>query len=145
MAEDLFHLGVKAIIRNEEGKILLLKVNPKELRGNQFGVYWDIPGGRIHKGESPEETLKRELKEETGIDSITSFAPFLMVLSSMRVPVGDATVGLILAVYLCEIGKEIKVILSHEHTEANWFSTKEASEFLKVKYPKELTEKIRKL
>ena len=32
MLEDCFHLGIKAIIRNGEGKILLLKVNPKQLK-----------------------------------------------------------------------------------------------------------------
>ncbi len=103
--EDEFHLGIKAIIRNEEGKILLLKVNLKTLKGYQGEPYWDIPGGRIHKDSTIEETLRREVQEETGITTIESFTPFTMVLSkNIRIPVGDKTVGLILSSYICNVG-----------------------------------------
>lgn len=56
--EDIFHLGIKALLRNEEGRVLLLKVNPKKLRGEQRD-YWDLPGGRIQKGDSVLDTLRR--------------------------------------------------------------------------------------
>ena len=44
-----------------EGKILLSK---------QFGDRYDLPGGGVDLGESPEEGVIREIKEETGIDAI---------------------------------------------------------------------------
>src|SRR5665213_3156223 len=102
MKEDLFHLGIKALIQNSEGKILLLQVNLAKLKGTKK-AYWDIPGGRIQKGESVELTLQRELAEETGISKIRKVSPFSMVLSNIRIPVGKSDVGLILATYLCEI------------------------------------------
>lgn len=146
MNEDCFHLGIKALIRNEEGKILLLKINPEKLRrcnGYNGETYWDIPGGRIHRGDTIEKTLRREVEEETGITSIKSFSPFLMVLSPLRIPLEDDTdIGLILSTYICEVGKEGEIKLSKEHLEAKWFIPQEASKLLEFKYPKEFTEKI---
>ena len=45
--EDTFHLGVKALIFEAEGKILLLERNHPVKN-----LYWDIPGGRLQKGDS---------------------------------------------------------------------------------------------
>ena len=47
----------------EDGKIVITKY----LKGNKIG-YYDIPGGKIELGETPEEAAIREMKEETGID-----------------------------------------------------------------------------
>lgn len=145
MNEDSFHLGIKALIRNNKGEILLLKVNPKNLKGFSGEPYWDIPGGRIHKGDSVEETLKREIREETGISGVDKITPFSMVLSNIRIPVENYDVGLILAVYLCEVGGADKIVLSEEHVEYNWFLPKEAAHLLKVKYPAEFTNKLEEL
>jgi len=142
MNEDLFQLGIKALIVNSDGKILLLKVNKEMLKGFSGDPYWDIPGGRIHRGSTIEETLKREVKEETGITNITNTTPLAMVLSNIRIPWNNSDTGLILSVYVCEVNEPAEVILSNEHTEFRWFEPKEAGALLQVKYPKEFTEKI---
>lgn len=36
--------------------------------GNKKEGYYDIPGGKIEKGENPEQTAIREMKEETGLE-----------------------------------------------------------------------------
>lgn len=46
-----------------DGKILLIKKN-----GGPYDGKLDLPGGTIEFGEDPETALKRELKEEVGID-----------------------------------------------------------------------------
>jgi len=143
--EDKFHLGIKALIRNSKGEILLLKVNKEKLKGFTGEAYWDIPGGRIQKDSTIEETLKREVEEEIGISEITNIKPFAMVLSKIRIPQGDDSVGLILGAYFCEIPENSEIKLSDEHTEAKWFTTLEASKLLEVKYPVEFTEKIKEL
>lgn len=82
--EDKFHLGIKALIRNSSGRILLLKVNKEKLKGFQGEPYWDIPGGRIQKGSTVDETLIREVEEEIGAKEIKNIKPFSMVLSKIR-------------------------------------------------------------
>lgn len=58
------HLGVYAFIYNED-KILMIK----KARGPYTGMY-DLPGGTIEPEELIEETLEREIKEETNCDLI---------------------------------------------------------------------------
>lgn len=54
-----------------EGKILLA------LRNNEpFKDYWCMPGGHIDFGETPEEAVKREVKEETGLDIEPKFLDY---------------------------------------------------------------------
>ncbi|MBR3661530.1 MAG: NUDIX domain-containing protein [Bacilli bacterium] len=54
-------LGSYGLIINDD-KILLIKKN-----GGPYDGKLDLPGGTIEFGESPQETLKRELQEEVGI------------------------------------------------------------------------------
>src|SRR4051812_19892391 len=111
-SEDIFHLGIKALIHDQEGKILLLQVNPAKLSGERKD-YWDLPGGRIQRGDSIESTLKREVLEETGITEIMDIKPVSMVLSNIRIPTGnDTSVGLILNVYACTTPNDATVVLS---------------------------------
>ncbi|MCA9392043.1 NUDIX hydrolase [candidate division WWE3 bacterium] len=143
--EEIFHIGVKALIRNNDGNILLLKVNPEVLKNNQHGVYWDIPGGRIQKGQDAASALSRELLEELGLAEFREPELLSAVISSLRIPVHNGDVGLALFVYTVKIEKNISISLSNEHTEYNWFPPREAAEKLAVKYPQEFTELVGKL
>ena len=139
--EDCYHLGIKALIQNGDGKILLLKVNPSKLHGEQR-EYWDIPGGRVQRGDSVEDTLRREILEETGLASIKVVKQLAMVLSKLRIPQETSDVGIILAIYLCEMVSDTTIKLSDEHIALGWFTAKEAADLLQVKYPKEFTEQV---
>src|ERR1044072_2703168 len=141
-AEDVFHLGIKALIRSHEGKILLMQVNPAKLNGGQKD-YWDLPGGLVQKGDSVDDTLKREGLEETGIAHITDIRPVSMVLSNIRIPLGGhESVGLILSIQTCTIPDGVTVALSDEHIAYGWFTPKGASKLLRVKYPEDFCEAI---
>ena len=79
MTEQLFQIGIKAIIRNDENQILLLKNKD----------YWDIPGGRIDQGEDIETTLLRELNEEIGVNHIAQKQLWNVVKSVKQLPYGN--------------------------------------------------------
>lgn len=61
-------VGVKVLLKNKQGKYLLLRRNPKKYP--EVGPKWDIVGGRTETGSSLIENLKREIKEEVGLDYI---------------------------------------------------------------------------
>jgi 8-oxo-dGTP diphosphatase len=145
MSEAIFHLGIKGLITNGPGRILLLKINPAELHNNEHGEYWDLPGGRVEQGESIEDTLKRELAEEIGAIEVFNIKSLGMVLSNIRIPVGSGSVGLILGIYTCDAGEDLEITLSDEHTEYQWFDKAEAAELLRVKYPADFCELIANL
>ncbi len=56
--------SVRAIIENENREVLILK---RAARGN-FGSVWCLPSGKIDFGCSAVETVRREVKEETGLN-----------------------------------------------------------------------------
>lgn len=113
MTEQVFHLGIKAIIQNAREEVLLLK------RLGHEG--WDLPGGRIQQGESVLETLRREVFEETGLTELANIAPQQMILAQGTVlnqfkintsHENIATSGLILWLHKCAMKEGQEVILS---------------------------------
>jgi len=55
--------GADIVLANEQGEILLAKRAFAPKKG-----YWDLPGGFIEFGESAEDAITREIKEELGIN-----------------------------------------------------------------------------
>ena len=52
-----------ALVFYPDNKILLIKRNTIPFKG-----YWALPGGRIDPGETVDQTIVREVKEETGLE-----------------------------------------------------------------------------
>ena len=57
---------VSAIIWSADGKILMGKKDPS--RGGVYSDCWHLPGGGVDEGETMEQALVREVKQEVGID-----------------------------------------------------------------------------
>lgn len=56
--------NVTAAILVHDNKILIAKRGPRDKLANK----WEFPGGKVEEGETPEECLKREMREEFRIE-----------------------------------------------------------------------------
>ena len=61
-----FHITVKGIVVLDNKILLLKRVKPST---DGLG-FWELPGGGLEYGETPNQALIRELKEETGLDIV---------------------------------------------------------------------------
>ena len=78
---------------------------------------WDFPGGRLENGETPEEGLKREVKEETNL-TIKVLKPNFVFTEKLKDHYAQ------FVVYECRLVSG-KLRLSREHREARWATKKE--------------------
>jgi len=97
-------IGVEAMIVNDHKEILFLKRNNPPVKGE-----WWFAGGRIKRGETFEEALKREVKEETGLG--IDIIRFIGVYNRIFPERHDITLE-----FLCKCHNE-KVVLNDEHSE----------------------------
>ncbi len=58
-ADYLFRISIKALIRDPDGSVLVVKESGRD--------WWDLPGGGMDHEESIQNALARELKEEVGM------------------------------------------------------------------------------
>jgi 8-oxo-dGTP pyrophosphatase MutT (NUDIX family) len=140
--EKLFYVGIKGLIKNKDGKYLLLK---SSLRNHTVDTkpYWDIPGGRVEEGNDVLTTLQREIEEETGITEIINHEFFSAVISHHQIPIDESRkAGLVLMVYIVEIPEDSVITLSDEHTDFDWVEPTIAAQRLGNKYPEEFTSRL---
>ena len=105
-------------------------------------VWWDYPKGKIEKGEKNIETMRREVKEETGLEKIKVIEGFKTWIKWFFRQEGK-TIFKIVDFYLVESPtKNIK--LSREHTGYLWLPYEAALKRLTHKNAKMILEKARK-
>lgn len=63
-AERVWTDVVAAVLYHSDGRYLLAQRPP----GKAYAGYWEFPGGKVEPGESLDAALKREIREELGID-----------------------------------------------------------------------------
>ena len=120
---DKFPVSVKAIII-DDNKVLCLKNERNE---------WDLAGGKINFNEDIEESLKREVKEETNLN-INNFN----ILQPVNLIFNDVSV--IVLIYSVNISCDSPIIISYEHSEYNFFSKSEVMNLNLPQYYKNLIE-----
>jgi len=124
MVKGKFMVAVAAILENQKDEILLIKRSSHM----EYPDCWEDIGGRLNPSESPEEGLRREIFEETGIKDIEIVKPLTM-FHVFRKNEEKAENELIGISYWCKT-KTSKVKLSDEHTDYKWVEPEDALELV---------------
>lgn len=78
LTQPRFTVTAGAVVEDEQGRVLLLH------HVFRMGSGWGIPGGFLAKGEQPEEALRRELREEVGMELGRTELAFVRTLPRPR-------------------------------------------------------------
>ena len=110
--EKPYLVSVYAVLRNEKGEFLLLR---RSENSHSNPEKWDLPGGKLTRGEPLEEAVVREVWEETGIS--IALPAEIAGYTTFELP-GKRVIAIIYnGGYLIT-----DVKLSHEHIEYAWSS-----------------------
>ena len=111
MSAKPYGLAVRAIIRDEQGRFLLIR---RSSACRSFAGTWEWPGGKADPGESVGESVIREVREETGLAiELTRLAgSYEFEMTTVRVAV------------MCFEARIVggTLTMSDEHDEAAWLA-----------------------
>ncbi|MDO4948744.1 MAG: (deoxy)nucleoside triphosphate pyrophosphohydrolase [Bacteroidales bacterium] len=105
------HIHVSAAIFIRDGRVLSTQ------RGyGEWKDWWEFPGGKIEPGESAEDALKREIREEMGTDIAVER---LLITIDYDYPKFHIT----MYCFQCSVAQGELTLLEHE--DAKWLNRKE--------------------
>ncbi len=114
----------------DDGKVLVAKRLPRKDLPIDI---WEFPSGRLEENEEPLEGLKREMREELGIE----VQPLFIVDAYKILRKGIPT---IILCYLCSSDqKEVKLT---EHSESRWVDLPEALDLFEFDDQKNVVKKL---
>ena len=104
-----FPVSVKGVIIRD-AQVILLKNERAE---------WELPGGKLEPGESPEACVVREIAEELQLDVEAT-----CILDSWVYEI-TPEVRVLIVTYGCTERTRREAVLSHEHKQLGWFHVRE--------------------
>lgn len=106
------NVSIKAVVLDDQDRVLLGR-NPRQ--------EWELLGGRPDAEDaSPQATLRRELREEAGIDIIVG-----PILDSWIYDLGDPG-RICIVTYLATPSSAAPLLLGEEHSNLAWFTPEAA-------------------
>ena len=109
---------VGALILHQDGRVLLMKTH-------KWSDRWGIPGGKVKRGETCEEALRREIREETALE--LQDIRFVMVQDCIEPPEFQHSAHFLLLNYVAVCTSAApEVVLNDEAEEFQWLHWKDA-------------------
>ena len=105
----------RCFVKRDDGKLLIVR---RALDDNHNAGKWEVPGGKVERGQGLADAQKREIWEETGLrvrvirDFVCAYSYPIEGGRRYQAKFGIAQV--------VEDGKEVR--LSHEHADHKWVS-----------------------
>ncbi len=111
-------LVVAVALVDADGRVLV----SRRPEGKPMAGLWEFPGGKVEKGETPEQALIRELREELAIDTAEScLAPFTFASHEYD------DFHLLMPLYVCRVWKG--VVTPREGQELKWLRPGELRDY----------------
>ncbi|WP_407416448.1 NUDIX hydrolase [Methanobrevibacter sp.] len=121
---DMWGLTARGICEFE-GRILLLKVRSKS---SHDAEKWEIPGGKVKKGEFFDQALKREFMEETGLEINIDSLYNVIQNEYTACKTNEKIKSVQLIMRVSSDSDEVKI--SAEHDDYRWFTPEELKELI---------------
>jgi 8-oxo-dGTP diphosphatase len=133
---DYIGVGVGAIIVDEQGRLFLARRGPQAK--NERGL-WEFPGGSVELGERLADALRREIREEYGVE--IEVGELLDVVDHILPDEGQHWVS---PAFICRVASGDPVIREPEKcSEIGWFSPGQVPHDLTVISRKNLENYVR--
>ena len=111
--EELLIVSALVLV-DQDGRVLICE-RPK---GKFMAGYWEFPGGKLEKNETPKNCLIREIKEEIGVNLENfCFSPLTFSLNEYD------DFNILLLLYICR--ENVGVIKSNENQNMKWLFVKD--------------------
>lgn len=106
LSDDIFaQQKDKHLLHGEQGGVIGIILTPEDkivlAHRSKFNSGWSLPGGTVEKGETFEDTFKREIQEEVGVETYSSC--LVLVEKKLFISPSQEVLPFVLATYVARI------------------------------------------